>query len=81
MFSIKTLSSADERTIRVLLSNIPTATVDTADDIISSLNRLGYAQFVYLDQNESGEYYIHYYLFYGTAESIRFIKGDDILIK
>ena len=81
VFSIKTLSASDERTVRMLLSNIPTATVQDADDIISGLNRLGYAQFVYLDQSESGEYYIHYYLFYGTADSIRYIKGDDILIK
>ena len=49
---------------------------------MSDVERVGYAVYGYYTYDESkGEYYIHYFIFYGTADSVRYIKGDDILIK
>ena len=84
-FLRKDVSTEDAVKIRQLLFEANGS--DDADDIISNLAIYGYAVFAYLsfakaeNLSAGGEYIIHYYVFYGTGDSVRFIKGDDILIK
>lgn len=56
-------------------------TPDIVDTILINIANSGYDVWGMLDTNADGEPIIHYYVFYGTADSIKFIKGDDILIK
>lgn len=56
-------------------------TPDIVDTILINIAKSGYDVWGMLDTNAEGEPIIHYYVFYGTADSIKFIKGDDILIK
>lgn len=91
MFMPKSVDPVELRNLRLLIANIG-GTNDDVDNIVAGINSVGYSVYAYLayvsPENDtkgqlgsSGEYIIHYYVFYGTADSIRHIKGDDILIK
>lgn len=81
MFMVKQMRDVEARKLRKFLANIGAPT-DTAEAIVSDVERVGYAVYGYYTYDEAkGEYYIHYFIFYGTADSVRYIKGDDILIK
>ena len=68
-------------------------TSDNISSITSDLTAKGYSIYAYLagpiapdatygDRiGASAEYIIVYYVFYGTADSVRFIKGNDIMVK
>lgn len=81
-FMPKTVSTEDQKSILQYIAKAG-GTNTQGQDIISSLARVGYAVFGYLapPTQTTPEYYIRYTVFYGTADSIRFIKGDDILVK
>ena len=58
------------------------------DGIIVDVGTKGYSIYAYLSEmadadklGKTSEKIIVYYVFYGTADSIRFIKGNDILLK
>ena len=55
-------------------------TTEEADEIVSGIENVGYGIFAFLDSQSNGEYFIHYYVFYGTADSVRFVKGDDVMV-
>ena len=84
-FLPRDVSVEDAVKIRQLVYNANGS--ENADDIISNISINGYAVFAYLsfaraeNLSAGGEYIIHYYVFYGTGDSVRFIKGDDILVK
>lgn len=89
MFMIKEASAEDTRDIRSLVINLG-GTSDDVENILAGVSTVGYSVYAYLalkedDDNgklsKNGEYIIRYMVFYGTADSIRHIKGDDILIK
>lgn len=91
MFSPKDIATSEVRKLRSLIVNIG-GTNEDVENIVAGINTVGYSVYAYLayvspenDTKEqlsaTGEYIIHYYVFYGTADSIRHIKGDDILIK
>lgn len=90
MFMTKQLTKSDLKEIR---NYITEAGGDSAmvDSIEADIGTKGYSIYAFLrDSNgdtlgdklsANGEKYIAYLLFYGTADSIRYIKGSDILIK
>lgn len=86
-FSAKAASIAEEKQIRELVFATGGNT-ETGTSIINNVAEMGYSVYGYLSQMQSGdqigavsEYVIVYYVFYGTADSVRFIKGNNILIK
>jgi len=78
-FMAKELTASNEKSVRKLVASI-NGTAEDADAVIVGIRENGYAVLAYLVLQDD-EYIIHYYVFYGTADSIRFIKGDDILVK
>lgn len=87
-FMPKDASSNDIRSIAELLSGIG-GTYEDASRIAADVGINGYSVYATLKQPEivssvmgknNKEYTILYYVFYGTADSIRFIKGNDVLI-
>jgi hypothetical protein len=55
---------------------------EAVSSIAADLETKGYSVYAYLAAPKSGstEQYIAYYVFYGTADSIRFIEGNNVLI-
>lgn len=56
-------------------------TAELADDIITGVESSGFYVWAYLDTDESDEYIIRWYVFYGSADSVRSFKGVDFVIK
>lgn len=79
MFMSKEVSNSDARKIKMLVAQNG-GTNENAETILGEVETVGYSIWAFLTES-GGEYQIHYYVFYGTADSIRFVKGDDILIK
>lgn len=85
MFMPKQTSLTDRRNISEIVEQSG-GTIEKVESIITDVSVSGYAIYAYLDEGApSGELptekYIEYYVFYGTADSIRYIKGNNILIK
>lgn len=87
MFMAKDASAEDMRTIREIIARSD-GDVAIVDDIDTSISVNGYYVYAYLDKitnaeklGRNAEYVIIYYVFYGTADSIRYIKGNNVLIK
>lgn len=89
MFSIKEASTVDQRNLRSMIINIGGSTEDV-ENILAAVATVGYSVYAFLSKktdsdggklSENGEYIIRYMVFYGTSDSIRHIKGDDILLK
>ncbi len=86
-FMQKEASQADRKTVREIV-NLSGGEELEVDGVIVDVGTKGYSIYAYLselkDENRLGkdsEKIIVYYVFYGTADSIRFIKGNDILLK
>ena len=89
MFSIKEASTDNQKALRTMILNIGGSNEDV-QNILTGVATVGYSVYAYLavksDDDDGklapgGEYIIRYMVFYGTSDSIRHIKGDDILIK
>lgn len=87
-FMSKETTAADVRTIAEIIA-AEGGIYDDAERIAANIAINGYSVYAALKPkyNEAAvmgnvikEYVIAYYVFYGTADSIRFIKGNDILI-
>lgn len=50
------------------------------DNIVREVSLVGYSIFCKLRKDKSGENFIDYYVFYGTADSVRFVRGTNYLI-
>lgn len=86
-FMQKDASQADRKTVREIV-NLSGGEELEVDGVIVDVGTKGYSIYAYLselaDEDRLGkttEKIIVYYVFYGTADSIRFIKGNDILLK
>jgi len=86
-FMQKEASQADRKTVREIV-NLSGGEELEVDGIIVDVGTKGYSIYAYLSEmadadklGKTSEKIIVYYVFYGTADSIRFIKGNDILLK
>lgn len=79
-FSPKDVTQDDQRAIRQLLARMGDDDGTAAESAIDSLRTYGYYLWVALAKDDNGKPIIQYYVFYGTGDSIRFIKGDDVLV-
>ena len=79
VFMAKTPSTAEQRNIKKLCSSVGLAD-EQADAVASSVETNGYGVVAYLGKNDDGDNAVIYYVFYGTADSIRFVKGNDVLV-
>ena len=87
MFMQKELVAKDIRGIRELV--VSTGGIETdVGSIEADVSTKGYSVYAYLDTMENtdklgkeAEKVIKYYVFYGTADSVRYVKGNDILLK
>ena len=87
MFMRKDLSTKDVRNVREIVVHTGGDETDVGS-IEADISSKGYSVYAYLtemqDANKLGketEKIIVYYVFYGTADSVRYIKGNDILLK
>lgn len=86
MFMQKELVASDLRSIREIIINSGGSETDVGS-IEADVSTKGYSVYAFLktiaDEALSGvkEKSIVYYVFYGTADSVRYIKGNDILLK
>lgn len=85
-FMPKTADSGDTRAIREIINRVGASETDVSS-IVADIATVGYSAYAYLTPHVvadnlgvSPEPTIAYYVFYGTADSIRFIKGNNILI-
>lgn len=86
-FMQKEASQSDRKTVREIV-NLSGGEELEVDGIIVDVGTKGYSIYAYLSEmadadklGKTSEKIIVYYVFYGTADSIRFIKGNDILLK
>ena len=86
-FMAKEPSQKDIRTIREIILTTGGENGDV-EGILASISSKGYAVYAYLSEvqdntklGKNSEKVIVYYVFYGTADSVRYIKGNDILLK
>lgn len=87
MFMQKELTAKDIRGVREIV--VGTGGTDTdVGSIDADISTKGYSVYAYLSSMENeqklgptSEKVIIYYVFYGTADSVRYVKGNDILLK
>ena len=92
-FMVKaTIANSDRKDINEIVLKSG-GTADDISSIVSDLSTKGYSIYAYLAGpispdstygerlGTSSEYIIVYYVFYGTADSVRFIKGNNIMVK
>lgn len=86
-FMAKQLTKADLKNVREIVINAGGDTGDV-ESIEADVSTKGYSVYAYLDivnpsdmTGKDVEKAIRYYVFYGTADSVRYIKGNDILLK
>ena len=84
MFQIKEVVDADGSIKTLLMRNLG-GTLDDYNDLVFEVGYTGYYIFATLSKLDVGilgsEYVVRYYVFYGTAEGIRFIKGTDMMLR
>lgn len=85
-FMQKVADATDLRQIREIVIGSDGDETDV-NDIVSDLSATGFSTYAYLSQlndpeitGPQSEPIIAYYVFYGTADSVRFIKGNNILL-
>ena len=82
-FMAKDVSRKDLKDIREIV-NATNGAPEEVDNIEADISSKGYSVYAYLgtekDMKPSPEKVIVYYTFYGTADSIRFIKGNNVLL-
>lgn len=86
-FMQKEASQTDRKTVREIV-NLSGGEEQDVDGIVVDVGTKGYSIYAYLSEmtdserlGKTTEKIIVYYVFYGTADSVRFIKGNDILLK
>ena len=86
-FMQKEASQTDRKTVREIV-NLSGGEEQDVDGIVVDVGTKGYSIYAYLSEmtdserlGKTTEKIIIYYVFYGTADSVRFIKGNDILLK
>lgn len=86
-FMQKDASAADRKVIREIV-NLSGGEEQDVEGIVVDVGTRGYSIYAYIaplsDKERLGrqeEKIIVYYVFYGTADSIRYVKGNDILLK
>ena len=87
MFMQKEPTGQDLRTVREIINATDGNSLDV-DSIEADISSKGYSVYAYLgetDDDYKGEWAknekcIVYYVFYGTADSVRFIKGTNVLL-
>ena len=86
-FMNKDAEADDKKVVREIVSLSGGDELDV-DGIIVDVGTKGYSIYAYLAEKEdheklgkTNEKIIVYYVFYGTADSVRYIKGNDILLK
>lgn len=79
VFIAKETDAEDEMRIRATINTLGGTTED-AMDVISDVARIGYACFASLGTDDDGSALIRYYVYYGTSDSVKMIKGNDILL-
>lgn len=79
-FMAKTVGKTSASAIRNIIGAAGGDATD-ADAVVDGIEGTGYSVFAILKTNDAGEYIISYWVFFGTADSIRFIKGNDIGVK
>lgn len=78
MFMQKELTAKDIRVIREII--ISSGGTDTdVGSVEADISTKGYSVYAYLDTSKN-EKMIKYFVFYGTADSVRYIKGNNILL-
>ena len=84
MFMPKVPNAKDMRGIREIVVSSGGEETDVGS-IEADVSTKGYSVYAYLADNvpetPAGEKAVVYYVFYGTADSVRFIKGNDLLLK
>lgn len=87
MFMQKEPAAKDIRSVREIVVGTGGAETDVGS-IEADISTKGYSVYAYLTELENtdklgpkAEKAIVYYVFYGTADSVRYIKGNDILLK
>lgn len=85
-FMPKATTASDVRFIAEMIQGIG-GSFDDAERIATNIGINGYSVYATLRKGQvegvmgsQAEYYVVYYVFYGTADSIRYIKGTDVLI-
>ncbi len=79
-FIAKELDDEALMKVRNLLRNM-NITPSEMEIIIGEIETVGFYTYAFADKNRFGERICRYYVFYSTGDSIKAIKGDDILIK
>ena len=86
-FMQKELSTKDTRKVREIVQLSDGDETDV-EGIAADISSKGYSVYAYLSElsdpdklGRDSEKIIVYYVFYGTADSVRYIKGNDILLK
>ena len=86
-FMAKEASNADAQAIREIVLQSGGAGLE-AEGIVTDVSTSGYSIYAYLSQDTNTEKLgpttekiIVYYVFYGTADNVRYIKGYNILLK
>ena len=80
-FMPKVADRSAMKTIRQIVT-VSDGGEEAVSSIAADLETKGYSVYAYLAEPKSAstEQYIAYYVFYGTADSIRFIEGNNVLI-
>ncbi len=79
VFMAKTPTKEEQRKITKICTMASYSDAQ-ADSVVSSVEANGYGVVAYLDKNAGGEHIAVYYVFYGTADSIRAVKGNNLLV-
>lgn len=87
MFMQKELDAKDLRDVREIVLDTGGSETDVGS-VEADVSTKGYSVYAYLDTvndevklGKEAEKVIKYYVFYGTADSVKHIKGNDILLK
>jgi hypothetical protein len=84
MFQRKQVVDEDGSIKSLIMKNLG-GTLDDYNTLVDDVQLTGYYIFAALSQVDAGvlgsEYVVRYYVFYGTAEGVRFIKGTDMMLR
>ena len=79
VFMAKTPTKEERRRITAICAMDDYTDAQT-ESVVASVETNGYGVVAYLGKNVDGDRIIEYYVFYGTADSIRAVKGNDLLV-
>lgn len=79
VFMAKTPTKEERRRITTFCAMDDYTDAQT-ESVVASIETNGYGVVAYLGKNVDGDRIIEYYVLYGTADSIRAVKGNDLLV-